>query len=443
MDDSPPRAPFLRPAIAAVAAGALVLRVVYILGWKLDQPLRGDAVYYSWQAEVLADGKGFVRPYFGGPAADHPPLTSLAMTPFAWATDSLTTRRLAMAVVGVAVVIACAYLGHLLAGPRAGAIAGVIAAVYPNLWMNDALIMSDTLTALFVALFLIAIYRWRDRPSVRNAGLVGLAAGLGTLTRAEIPLLVVLVAVPVMLSVRSLARADRLRSLATTAVVSGLVIAPWVVPNLVRFDRPVLLSTNDGITLVGANCDRTYEDVVGFWDLECAPPVQGDQSVQSGEYRRLAVDYARDHLDRVPAVVAARIGRVWSAYHPFDMAFVNQGEGREPWASRLGVWSYWALLPFVAAGWWILRQRRRPTWPLVAPFVMVTIVAAAFYGITRFRVPAEVSIVVLAAVAVDRWLPLSVATQSTDVPTGIAARPSTARSASVSPIAARSIAGDV
>src|ERR687898_706017 len=401
MDDSPARAPFLRPAIAAAAVGALVLRVAYILGWKLDQPLRGDAVYYSWQAELLADGKGFVRPRFGGPAADHPPLTSLAMTPFAWATDSLTTRRLAMAVIGVAVVIACAYLGHLLAGPRAGAIAGVIAAVYPNLWMNDALIMSDTLTALFVALFLIAIYRWHERPSVRNAGLVGLAAGLGTLTRAEIPLLVVLVAVPVM------------------------------------------LSTNDGIPLGGGNGDRAYEDVIGFWDLECAPPVQGDQSVQSEAYRRLAVDYARDHLDRVPAVVLARVGRVWSAYHPFDMACVNQGEGREPWASRLGVWSYWALLPFVAAGWWILRQRRRPTWPLIAPFVMVTIVAAAFYGITRFRVPAEVSIVVLAAVALDRWLPPSVATQSTDVPTGIAARPSTARSASVSPIAARSITGDV
>jgi 4-amino-4-deoxy-L-arabinose transferase-like glycosyltransferase len=443
MDDSPARAPFLRPAIAAVAVGALVLRVAYILGWKLDQPLRGDAVYYSWQAELLADGRGFVRPPdFSGPAADHPPLTSLAMTPFAWATDSLTVRRLAMALIGVAVVVACAYLAHLLAGPRAGAIAGVIAAVYPNLWMNDALIMSDTLTALFVALFLVTIYRWHERPSVRNAGLVGLAAGLGTLTRAEIPLLVVLVAVPVMLSVRSLARADRLRSLATTAVVSGLVVAPWVVPNLVRFDRPVLLSTNDGITLVGANCDSTYEDVVGFWDLECAPPVQGDQSVQSEEYRRLAVDYARDHLDRVPAVVAARVGRVWSAYHPFDMAFLNQGEGREPWASRLGIWSYWALLPLVGAGWWILRQRRRPTWPLVAPFVMVTIVAAAFYGITRFRVPAEVSIVVLAAVAVDRWLP-SVATQSTDVPTGIAARPSRVRSASVSPIAARSITGDV
>jgi hypothetical protein len=41
MDDSPARAPFLRPAIAAVAVGALVLRVAYILGWKLDQPLRG------------------------------------------------------------------------------------------------------------------------------------------------------------------------------------------------------------------------------------------------------------------------------------------------------------------------------------------------------------------------------------------------------------------
>ncbi|MGH9113299.1 MAG: ArnT family glycosyltransferase [Acidimicrobiales bacterium] len=443
MDDSPPRFPFPRHAIAAVAAGALVLRVVYVFG-KRDQPPLGDAVYYSSQAELLARGKGFVRPFFGGPAADHPPLTSLAMTPVVWVTDSLTAQRLAMAVIGVAVVIACAYLGHLVAGPRAAVIAGVIAAVYPNLWMNDALVMSDTLTALFVALFLIAMYRWRERPSVGTACLVGLAAGLGTLTRAEIPLLVVLVAVPVMLSARSLARADRLRCLAATAVVAGLVLAPWVIPNLVRFDRPVLLSSNDGITLIGANCDNTYENVIGFWDLTCAPTLPGDQSVQSAEYRRLAVDYVGDHLDRVPAVVAARVGRVWSAYRPYDMVYVNQAEGREAWASRLGIWSYWALLPFAAAGWWTLRQRRQPTWTLVAPFVTVTVVAAVFYGITRFRVPAEVSIVVLSAVALARISRSErVATQSTDVPKGSEAPPSRTRSASVSPIAAAPMAGDV
>ena len=36
-------------------------------------------------------------------------------------------------------------------------------------------------------------------------------------------------------------------------------------------------------------------------------------------------------------------------------------------------------------------------------FVVVTITAAAIYGLVRFRIPAEVSMVVLGAVAIDSW----------------------------------------
>ena len=52
----------------------------------------------------------------------------------------------------------------------------------------------------------------------------------------------------------------------------------------------------------------------------------------------------------------------------------------------------------------MLRRRRVPITPLVAQFVIVAVTAAAIYGLVRFRVPAEVSLVVLAAVAVDGWL---------------------------------------
>jgi hypothetical protein len=44
--------------------------------------------------------------------------------------------------------------------------------------------------------------------------------------------------------------------------------------------------------------------------------------------------------------------------------------------------------------------------PLLAPIVVVTVVAAALYGLMRFRAPAEVSIVALAAVGIDRLVPV-------------------------------------
>jgi hypothetical protein len=83
------------------------------------------------------------------------------------------------------------------------------------------------------------------------------------------------------------------------------------------------------------------------------------------------------------------------------MADYNEGEGREPWASWMAFVAFWLLVPFAIAGGVILRRRALLT-PLAAQFVMVTIIAAAVYGLVRFRTPAEVSMVVLAAVALDR-----------------------------------------
>jgi hypothetical protein len=69
------------------------------------------------------------------------------------------------------------------------------------------------------------------------------------------------------------------------------------------------------------------------------------------------------------------------------------------------MWAGWAtyllLIGLAAAGIPTLRRRGVTLFPILAPFGIVVIVAALFYGHTRFRVPAEISIVVLAAVTLD------------------------------------------
>jgi hypothetical protein len=65
--------------------------------------------------------------------------------------------------------------------------------------------------------------------------------------------------------------------------------------------------------------------------------------------------------------------------------------------------SFWLLLPCAVVGTVMLRRRRVPITPLMAQFVVVTITAGAIYGLVRFRIPAEVSLVVLGAVALDGW----------------------------------------
>jgi hypothetical protein len=69
------------------------------------------------------------------------------------------------------------------------------------------------------------------------------------------------------------------------------------------------------------------------------------------------------------------------------------------------VGTYFLLIPFAVYGVILLRRRRVPLLIVLAPFVTVTVTAVLAYGQIRFRHSAELSLVVLAAVAVDRLLP--------------------------------------
>jgi hypothetical protein len=53
----------------------------------------------------------------------------------------------------------------------------------------------------------------------------------------------------------------------------------------------------------------------------------------------------------------------------------------------------------------VMRDRFDRLWQLLVPFVIVTLVSIVTYGQTRFRVPAEPSLVVLAAIAIEAFLP--------------------------------------
>lgn len=398
--------------LATIAALSFVGKLLYLFHQKRgDSDLldEGDALYYFLQARQNSLGDWYIDPATGGPGADHPPLTSFVLTPTAWLTDgSIFAMRLTMSVIGVAVVVGIGLLGRRIGGERIGLLAAGLSAVYAALWVNDALLMSETLAALGTVAILLAGYRLGDRRDVSSAVLFGLAGGLATLARAELALLLPIVGLVVLLSGWH-DRDDRprgsFRLLVLGAVASLAVVGPWIAWNLSRFEEPTLISTNDGLTWVGANCDPTYysPSALGFWSLQCGLdiPVEGDRSSASATWRAEALDYVRDNLDRVPTVVVARLGRTFSAYEPKQMVYFNGFEGRETWASWLAFGQYWALVPLALAGAVIGIRRQLFLAPLVAPVVLVVVVAVVFYGLTRFRVPADVVGVVLAAIAVD------------------------------------------
>ena len=389
--------------LLAVLAIALTVRVGYVVAAKRHEPPKGDAIFYTLQAAQLAGGGGFTDPMTGRPAADHPPLTALSLVPAAWLSDNdLVAMRLTNCVIGTGAVAAIALLVRRLAGPRTALTAAVLAALYPGLWINDGVLMAESLAALAVAVVLVAAYRLHARPSLLGAVTLGLLVGVATLVRSELALLWLFAVVPVLVTMTGVVRQRRLLWGAASLVAVALPIAPWAIYNSTRFERPVLLSTNGGPTIAGANCDDTYFGRgIGFWSYDCATAdlPAGDASTVSAGLRRRAIDYARHHLTRLPLVVAAREGRVWSVFKVRDMVSLNRGEGRERWASWLAFGSFWLLVPVGWLGWRRLRARGVLTAPLTLLAAHVALVAAAFYGLVRFRVPFEVVLVVLAAVA--------------------------------------------
>jgi 4-amino-4-deoxy-L-arabinose transferase-like glycosyltransferase len=398
--------------LGLIAVAALALRVAYVLITKNPRAVGGDAFYYHHGANLLIEGRGFLDPIQllqfdrSTPGAAHPPgyIVALAI-PSLFRLDTFLAHQIWSCIIGAGTVFLVGITGREIAGPRVGLVAAVIAAVYPNVWFYDSVVMSETLILFTTTLAILLAYRFAKRPSIGFAVGLGVSVGAAALTRAESILLVPLLVAPLALWLRDVDLRRRLKLLAVATGATLVTIAPWVGYNLVRFEHPVFLSSHLELTLLSANCDDTYfGPFLGFWSLGCGTqfvPPKGDASVEERFYRDKVRDYVSDHKSRVPVVVLAREGRAWGFFNAGQQITLDQIEDKELNTSRIALGMYYALLVFSIAGVVALRRRRVPLTPLLAVLGAVALTVGLVYGTTRFRVPAEVPLVLLGAVGID------------------------------------------
>jgi 4-amino-4-deoxy-L-arabinose transferase-like glycosyltransferase len=413
------RAPRWFPwALAAVALGAFVLRVVYVLVERRDFEPVGDAYFYHHSANLLADGEGFVSPFYfpelHREAAEHPPLYVLYLAvPSLFGMQSVLAHVLWSCVIGTATVVLVGLVGREVGGARLGIIAAALAACYPNIWAPDGMLQAETLAMFTAVLAVFLAYRYLRRPRLGALVAVGAAAGAGALARSELVLFVPLLLVPLVWRTRAGWR-DRLRWIAAGAGAAVLVIAPWSVYNVTRFERPVLLSAQMGPLLAAANCDSTYYGPFnGYYDINCNREVNrregitlaDDQSVEDAVNRREALEYVRGHLGKLPYVAGVRLARMLGLYRTSLYVHVDSMvEGRELWISWAALWSFYGLTLLAVAGAVVfLRRRPRPVplFPALVPMATVVVTVLLTYASTRFRAIAEPMIALLAAVALE------------------------------------------
>jgi 4-amino-4-deoxy-L-arabinose transferase-like glycosyltransferase len=420
-------------AVLAIAVIALAVRVAFVLVVNPTLPDPGDATAYHLLANNLADGHGYIRPFdfkilhVSRPTAEYPPLfPALLSVPAYLGAKSVDAQRLFLCFVGAGTVALIGFLGRRVGGRIVGLVAAAIAAVYPMLFLGEAVLMAECLFAFLVTAMLLLAYRAADAPTPLRFAALGLVIGLSALTRAEALLFAIVLVIPLALGIRSLATKRRILLAGVAAAVAVLTVLPWTIRNAARLHAFVPISNNIGTAVDGANCDLTYSGAqIGLWRetfttfgnaarrrAQAEACFEGfdirrrdfDEAEVANFHRSSGVTYARRHLSRAPLVVAVRELRTWGLYAPRQQINFESLEGRPRSWQEVGTVMYWVLLPLAVAGAVVLVRRRARVWPLVSTAVVVSVTTALTYGQQRFRTAAEPAIVVLAAVALGAVL---------------------------------------
>ncbi len=422
-------------SLGAITFLGLVIRVVYILHWRTDALADvvdrvNDSAWYHRASIALADGKGFISPFFSAPghgyqSADHPPAYLLFLAFFSKLGFDTTTQQLLLtaSLIGTPTVLVSGLAGRAMHSARVGLITAGLAAVAPNVFSWDGMLYSESAAILGVTLTIWVSYRYWRNPSLRGAMWVGAAAALATMSRAELAMLFVVLVLPLVSRHGERGVKHVAKRLGAAAVAGVVIIGPWVGYNLSRFEDPVYLSVGAEITMASATCDETYYgEFLGFWHLECVrkiredlksefPPTevhvgdtvymvpQLDQSEEAPYFRRAATDYISAHISRVPKVLLARYGRVLYLYRPNHVVLAdNYFEGRDLGVAQAGRWSFYGLALLGIAGAVALRRARIPRYVLAAAFVTVLAAVTLAFGNPRYRASSETALCLFAAV---------------------------------------------
>ncbi|MDA1053723.1 MAG: glycosyltransferase family 39 protein [Planctomycetota bacterium] len=323
--------------------------------------------------------------------------------------------RMLGAVLGTVAVGGVIWLTRELFSIRAAIVAGIMATLYPGAIGMSVFVLSE---APFCPLMLVQIIAWiaaaRCECPKRAAGFAfaaGAVAGVATLVRPSW-----LLFTPFALGIAFVLFGDRKRQLLIgVAMAIGLVLAmaPWWVRNYGITGKLTLTTTQFGASLYDgwrddANGGSDMRYVENFYQqqlkADAADPASATGTFEErldNRMRQAALDWARQHPRRVVQLAGIKFLRIWSPWPNSDTM--------QSWTYRLAILlGYTPLLILAVTG--AIRFARRG-WPYalcVVPAVYFTCLHTIFVGSIRYRQPAMLVLIVLAAGFVDAWWPVRV-----------------------------------
>lgn len=399
-------------ALVAVVVLAFVVRLVAIVESPTFHP-QTDAADYDREAVSLAQDGSFppsLLTLHGGPSAFRPPLfpVALAVTYKLTGTTGSTARwdagRIMEALLGTATVLFIGLIARRLWGMRRALLSAALAAIYPPLVLAGSSLMSES---LFIPLMLLAVLCSlvaRESPRPRSwAVAAGALVGLVALTRSNGIAMILPVCLLLWLVPRRSWRSLQAPAVALAAMI--VVLGPWIVRDARLFGQFVPISTESGFALAGtynavAQGNRDYP---ALW----IPPVLQQQQIQlhspdlneaqiSDRLDTAGLDYLRAHPTALLTTGFWNVLRLFNLTGTRVEQFAARFEAYPRWLTDVSVYAFWALLVALLAGL-LGRTARGAPWAVWIFPALVLISGLPFSGTTRYRVPADPFLIMIAA----------------------------------------------
>jgi 4-amino-4-deoxy-L-arabinose transferase-like glycosyltransferase len=355
------------------------------------------------------------------------------LAPLFWLADEppVLWARALSAVLSTVAVGLTAVLARMLFDEFAALIAAVIAAISPESVALGVFVLSEAGFAPLMVLNLICWIRAyqtayqpvepgkkRLRWVVWSLG-AGAAAGLATLMRPSWLLFVPFAGIAgcAMQGLSSkVIKGPKSKSVRQSLAITGWVVVglafsmlPWWIRNYVVAKRfvPTTLqvgaSLYDGIspTASGASDMRfvghfVAEQRAADAQAEFPPPGLFEDRLDR-RMRQAAVAWAKRNPRRLLELVGIKLLRMWSI-------LPNAGEFQNRWLKLTLAFTYPPVMILALVGAWRFSDRGWPIWLCCLPAIYLTCLHVIFVSSIRYRQPAMLALIVLAAGLVSEWV---------------------------------------
>jgi len=393
---------------------ALGVRVVAAVWWQAQLPPQIEFLFPDSRSYWhLGQRIAFGEPYEYGPddarifrTPGYPAM--LAPLYFTFGRDMTPLpARLLGAVLGTVSVALVGWLAWLLFDGRTALGAAAISAFYPGAVATSLLILTEVafcpLMLASLGLWILALRTLQWRTMLLLSAAAGIAGALAVLVRPSWLLFPPLVAVG-MLAFSPYRRRHAAMAAALLAATM-LTLSPWWVRNYQITGRFVPTTLQVGASLYdglnpAADGSSQMQFVERFRrqqhqaDAEAAGPPPGTFEWRlDRRMRDAALSWAAENPIHSLQLAAVKLARTWNIWPNYD-------ELRSPWIRLMVAGSYLPVIVFAVIGAcrWIGRG-----WPyalLLMPAVYFSLLHMVFVGSIRYRQPAMLTLIALAAAAV-------------------------------------------